>query len=167
MVCSDLVEIMTTPAQALPIRLEHHPEGNFIYGHFADGSQCRVLDIRGWGHLTGGAAKALPEKEAIEIQNQWGEAIVAAYNAALSASPVDRIDGWEPIETAPKDGSKILLWPTDGSHHNHCEPQTTIAYWISDGRGYWRGWNMCRRPTHWMPLPAAPLPPGADIAGGE
>jgi len=70
---------------------------------------------------------------------------------------------WRPIATAPKDGRKLLLWPTDGSHHRNCEPQSTIGYWTEHapgtkyaGKGFWMGWNKCKNPTHWLPLPPAP-----------
>lgn len=91
--------------------------------------------------------------------------IVAALNAtrALSvqkAGPVG--DGWQPIETAPKDGSAIILGYA-GSHS--CE-----GFWMGDAsRNHWgeTGWfdsdsdvlcEHAHKPTHWMPLPASPTP---------
>lgn len=80
---------------------------------------------------------------------------------------------WQPIETAPKDGTRILTFaPT------RYEKQQTIAvvwwgeFWHEDyepaGNGLfmqtrqllraeWEGgpWSPWR-PTHWMPLPAPP-----------
>lgn len=71
--------------------------------------------------------------------------------------------GWLPIESAPKDGTYVMLWWPYWSDH------AMDGCW--DDRGYWIG---CRslaeradgpQPTHWMPLPAAP-PVSAREAGG-
>jgi hypothetical protein len=61
---------------------------------------------------------------------------------------------WQPIETAPKDGSVIccaeywdggwIFWPD---------------YWRKYLEPYGEGFGGCRRPTHWMPLPEPPRPP--------
>ena len=58
---------------------------------------------------------------------------------------------WQPIETAPKDGTKILAWEFD---------DYTIAWW-GVSTGGWYGWMFSDDwircyPTHWQPLPAPP-----------
>jgi hypothetical protein len=72
------------------------------------------------------------------------------YHAMLAAA-------WRPIETAPKDGTRVLL----GSPEMDAE----IAGWAphtgdKQGRGAWdRGdgsWVYNPDPTHWMPLPPRP-----------
>lgn len=70
--------------------------------------------------------------------------------------------GWLPIETAPKDGTEVLLFCPDD------QPQiVSCKYWL----GYSPGWMFTddtlaniaeegpENPTHWQPLPE---PPGAD-----
>lgn len=67
---------------------------------------------------------------------------------------------WQPIETAPKDGTIVLVFsPTDGTHS-----ATFEVYW---SKKCWNvAWNDCGRDgdveiynvTHWMPLPPAPEP---------
>ncbi len=71
------------------------------------------------------------------------------------------MSNWQPIETAPKDGSKVDLWVIfeNGGH------RVTDAYWTGNDR---RGWMLgsdgytqhqyTTRPvvTHWMPIPEAP-----------
>ena len=82
------------------------------------------------------------------------EATTAAL-AALSAQVQD-VAGWQPIETAPKDGTIILLF--GGAYHPF------PGYWELRRFNPTRPWvsvvNESRLyehvPTHWMPLPAAP-----------
>ncbi len=53
---------------------------------------------------------------------------------------------WQTIETAPKDGTRILIFC--GSHA--C---TFVGQWI---KGQWVGARY-NTPTHWMPLPEPPM----------
>lgn len=60
---------------------------------------------------------------------------------------------WQPIETAPKDGTKILVWPRSRQMR---EP--AIAYWHQPANSDYPGfWAIGGNPTHWMPLPAPPV----------
>jgi hypothetical protein len=68
--------------------------------------------------------------------------------------------GWMPVETAPKDGSDILLWlpaPWDGVRLAGWCPRWEC--WIEgevdnfDNERYGIGSAV---PSHWMPCPAAP-----------
>lgn len=87
------------------------------------------------------------------------EALLAIIDRLTQQGAAQR-EGWMPIETAPKDGTHIDLWYPHGIGR---EPD---SYWheilqawcreedTDDGAGAYvtRG----RKPTHWMPLPAAP-----------
>jgi hypothetical protein len=73
----------------------------------------------------------------------------------------DRMVDWQPIETAPKDGTRILLWDTD---------EAVVAKWDDISMGGAKGWQIAVvkligdvnyyeatfNPTHWMPLPEPP-----------
>lgn len=58
---------------------------------------------------------------------------------------------WQPIETAPKDGRKLLMW------HPGFGLDALVLYWMD---GYWRepanGLGLKSDPSHWMALPAPP-----------
>ena len=72
---------------------------------------------------------------------------------------------WQPIETAPKDGSVFIIGRDDSEHHAY----SGTAYWLN---GYFRDsadmpsvrWVA---PTHWMPLPTPPCSVGSVGLGGE
>jgi hypothetical protein len=60
---------------------------------------------------------------------------------------------WQPIETAPVDGTRVLLF-TPGRG-------VDVGYWYQPDRLWDRDWSskkMARAepPSHWMPLPAEP-----------
>lgn len=55
---------------------------------------------------------------------------------------------WQPIETAPRDGTSVLLLGRSGRHADGViEP---------NGNGEWVWPYVMAEPTHWMPLPAPP-----------
>ena len=65
---------------------------------------------------------------------------------------------WRKIETAPKDGTRMLLWPRillDGR-----APRIAIGHWHQPANdaasGFWIGPDAPRSPTHWMALPDPP-----------
>ncbi len=63
---------------------------------------------------------------------------------------------WQPIETAPKDGSVILLWGRYWSDSQGWFPAPLQGQWNRDRwEAVWR-YSFGVRPTHWMPLPEPP-----------
>ena len=64
---------------------------------------------------------------------------------------------WQPISTAPKDGTHVLMW-----RDTKVGPSISEAWWRTDcvfGHG-WGGHSWVypawQQPTHWMPLPKPP-----------
>ena len=83
--------------------------------------------------------------------------------AALSSAPAAEA-GWRPIETAPRDGTRILLRSTlkvsEGSW-GVCRPQWD-GYRAGGGNETWRAPDTKKLfggvVTHWMPMPLPPPP---------
>lgn len=73
---------------------------------------------------------------------------------SLPTSPAAPSPGWKPIETAPKDGTKIL--GAAGGRVEivaHAQHKTARAPWREN---YSLGSICFHQPTHWMPLPEPP-----------
>lgn len=83
-----------------------------------------------------------------------------ATTRALSGEKAGPVDGWHPIETAPKEWGSYLVW-SKGYGMNIRDFQ--LLNGGIDGRlaGHWYDDDdACRdyEITHWMPLPASPTP---------
>lgn len=83
-------------------------------------------------------------------------ALLAELDRLRSAS---RQEGWQPIETAPKDGTEVLLWlRAPWSRVEQLCWREEIGGWLVKGIDPKDAEGMCGAlvPTHWMRLPAAP-----------
>ncbi len=83
-----------------------------------------------------------------------------AILAQIRPDPVKDAAQWRPIETAPKDGSVILVWHVHQANKYACfDSNIKKARWIDD-LGEWQvdgiGGNVPPKISHWMPLPPAP-----------
>ncbi len=58
---------------------------------------------------------------------------------------------WQPIETAPRDGTRVLVWAHDRAWTADRCSEGVPDFWDSDGTFI--------QPTHWQPLPAPPVLP--------
>ncbi len=101
-----------------------------------------------------------PHKETLDKANAALCGLKDAILAGVGAAP----EGWMPIETAPKDGTYILLGSADGSWIARNYPVYQSGYrpdnpWQSMMLNHEHmGRYPKAKPTHWMPLPAAPKP---------
>jgi len=130
----------------------------------------------------GDAMSDLDQKglEAASMAAMWGhdlskeeraERIVRAYLASAAPEkdePASRSeeDGWRPIETAPKDGTFIIVYyRMIGSPFGNCH-WIDVVRWASFGGGpeAWLDTDdlVSCDPTHWRPLPPPPA-----LATGE
>lgn len=84
---------------------------------------------------------------------------------------LEQIQDWQPIETAPRDATGILLHNNKapgirGGKANECDGTNTVvgSWWSNEGEdGEWICYmsmiidpNCPFEPTHWMPLPKPP-----------
>lgn len=111
-----------------------------------------------------------------KLGNDMNEIVFKFLSHMLAAAPqpaqATSKEGWQPIETAPKDGSTVMLF-------EQYESEPFFGYWW-EGRSRWRAstthydtdGNACvidrvysEGVTHWMPLP--PPPSAQAQQGGE
>lgn len=99
-----------------------------------------------------------PDTNAGRLQSALDHATLA--DAWLAANPADdgeAVTGWQPIETAPKDGTWVILFTPAG---------VQCGYWGGSYFGRDMAWLQYAHrsdyeevegvPTHWMPLPEPP-----------
>ena len=86
---------------------------------------------------------------------RWG-----ALPQTVEAQPAQRLTDepqWQPIETAPKDGTQYLACDGKKMWTRNQPPNCYAGDWEwNQNRTQWRGHADGLNPTHWMPLPAAP-----------
>ncbi len=106
----------------------------------------------------------LPDEEGHEI------------GAGCPAVPL--FGGWQPIASAPRDGTKIDVWlakahcrvtncywvrpqHTCGENEGYCDSCPDHDGWV-DGEDFMYGYTK-EQPTHWMPVPLPP--PNSKLTG--
>lgn len=70
---------------------------------------------------------------------------------------LSEVIGWQPIETAPKDGTCILVFNGNilSAHWLALNPEVGIWLLTESGSDVGAG-DLSAEPSHWMPLPEAP-----------
>lgn len=109
--------------------------------------QAAVAEIRGWKVAKGGDDQVVLNLESILAR------------PATEPMPCSDPDGWQPIETAPKDGTFIDLWHKEEFRFTDCRWFTNrsgLTAWHvqQGGRAYNAG--PASEFSHWMPRPKPP-----------
>ena len=78
------------------------------------------------------------------------------WDSAL-ATPKPEPMTWQPIETAPKDGAEFLGWRHGRIATARLVPRDDCEMWVFGGESFAFEVFPALRPTHWMPLPPAPI----------
>jgi hypothetical protein len=105
-----------------------------------------------------GRIAAIVNCNPVEITLQAAEDIKAALSQC--ADDKER-EAWQPIETAPKDGTHFLTWDSfygirKGRHYARSDHDDWLSYLDAFGNSHKGG----MRATHWRPLPAPPASEG-------
>lgn len=118
------------------------------------------------------------------VWRKWIDAKIDAARAALKGVPQpasddnqadagapalsEKVNGtseWLPIETAPKNGARVLIFRKShvaiGQFDDDKYLKRPVPFWSGTDAAIWgKAWAKSNAPTHWMPLPS---PPGAEL----
>lgn len=98
---------------------------------------------------------------------QFSQCLMSQVSKQPAQEPVKQ-EGWLPIETAPKDGSEVILMVKsragiakgflvghymEGGHCIEDHPPIDSGWYFWNGRMF----DKASEPTHWMPLPLPPV----------
>ena len=89
----------------------------------------------------------------VNIATAFAEALIAA---PANPAPIAELEpvAWQPIKTAPRDGTPILCFTPD--YQSEFSDQSGIDVLWFDGAWLYNAEPVTFQPTHWMPLPASP-----------
>lgn len=69
---------------------------------------------------------------------------------------MERVREWQPISTAPKDGTWMLMWSEHWRDGGKPTMKPVIAMWSRFGNCFVDYDSSIYMPTHWMALPEPP-----------
>lgn len=153
-------------------------------------TQDYIVPLASWSDSSVAEAKALADDIAATLSPDPVEGEKEGVQTVVSDHPpsgrgsLPAPSGWLPIETAPKDGTDILLGaPSQTFEGKPTAPRVTIGHWTTEeecrvhmgdcggecrcpeyeeGEPSWISWDggfTAENPaTHWQPLPGAPPP---------
>lgn len=109
-----------------------------------------------WLTLIGGALASQKAYDDWIVSNFKGEGVFPLYTTPQQAIP----SVWQPIETAPKDGTEIDVWCFDSENEGY----RVANAWYCNALNKWRSYGdneliWANMPSYWMPLPASPTAP--------
>jgi hypothetical protein len=121
-----------------------------LSGHYEDHYERCAYDIAFIAAALSAVPHLIAEVRRLRVREVE---LLAANNAEVerrrAAERGAKLAKWQPIETAPKDGTVFLAADNDG--------WVWESFYIDDIDGF----DACCHgvPTHWMPLPAPPVAP--------
>lgn len=89
----------------------------------------------------------------------WRKPMHAVFERAYALLRTAGAQEWQGIESAPRDGTRIILGWTD-------ERTSFVGFWLDNSHSAWpwQGWRGCsnevfpakKQPTHWQSMPPPP-----------
>lgn len=99
------------------------------------------------------------QRYATEIRDgqhdERGHVLHALLGARAALAAIEAADGWQPIETAPKNGTALLV----GHEQAVFDAWWNGSAWVDGTTNFFDDENEFS-PTHWRPLPAPPAKEG-------
>lgn len=163
----------TKPQEALSV-IQHYPPIKAITLAYKDGKVPDTFDpFKRIAELERELEQARQQMERQKDEwLSWEAKRKALESAVVELEAVRKDSGWQPIETAPKDGTLFLCWVSavrygetdEGQPHQHDVSQADFCNWRTQADIPDCGWfePFCgqigdsQAVTHWMPLPPAP-----------
>jgi len=159
-----IIALLEAAEAELRIIRESCPEHCEVQGSVAGTVQSYIVELESALAKRGEAVY----QHRVKLTPLWEDCDKATFDRIFSLSNYETrtlfsapqvAPEWQPIESAPKDGTEI--WAFDESEHQ------CLAYWMDYPK--WSGWIFVDElladihpaginPTHWMHKPAAPQP---------
>ena len=104
----------------------------------------------------------------VELSSLRSAGVPTGYWDGQAAAQAAVAAGWMPIDTAPKDGSAVLVYPPIWVQRTCSVATYKSDRYAKKPRPYWKrddamgkvGYSRDKPPTHWRPLPPAPSTEG-------
>ena len=125
--------------------------------------RCELLALRAERKL---ADTVIGYKKRCEVLEERWE--VACQDAIEAEAKLAQAQTWQPIETAPKDGTTFFAyWPDHLGNGSECVVTTWFGPWATGSselvfQTAFEWADESNNPTHWMPHLAPPAPPTQD-----
>ena len=125
------------------------------YAHREWNSYDHVVHIRNYQQLQAKVAELEAEVERLSAAHIKACQANADSQAEL-AKAEQRVAEWQPISTAPKDGTVFLGYKLGQFRECYKVPRDDCDMWCFGGTSGADDLFPNIKPTHWMPLPKAP-----------
>lgn len=131
--------------------------GKLIYAWYAKKSITVSKTTVPRLHAVGGAVNNVEHVRVLEEMSNWVGTLRAEHAALTAAIAALKATEWQPIESAPKDGSDFYVLAHQVFGENAYQTHG-IGYWHASKKEPTCRDSVCDEfsPTHWMPLPQPP-----------